>query len=144
MQASPSTKQIPILYIDHIDKGPFGQRFLRLQDNAAEIDAEILELVKGDSPNCLSIVYNNTEADLVLESLDIVVPNRDQFDLLVKSLKELVELQKEEVQHYTPTLQLLHYHWMGMGKQVSRDRGTTPGSATHSPMRHSKAIPASV
>lgn len=115
-QAATSTKQIPILYIDHVDKGPFSRRFLLLQNNADELDPDMRRLVEEESPKCLTIVYSSSDGDVVLESLDVVVPNREQYDVLVKTLKELVILQKDEVQQYTPTIQFLHYHWMGMGK----------------------------
>jgi len=74
----------------------------------------------GNCCCCLSIVYSSPEEQssetTLLESLDLVVPDPTQFRELVQTLQDLIVWQRRELEHYTRTLQFLHYHWMGLGK----------------------------
>ena len=70
---------------------------------------------------CLSIVYSSPEEQpssesSLLESLDLVVPDPAQYRELVQTLQDLIVWQRRELEHYTPTMQFLHFHWMGLGQ----------------------------
>ena len=105
-----TAKVIPVLSVDRVQKGCCSKRF----NQALEEDADLRDLLK-EGAQTLSIIYLSPETDQ-LEYLDLVVENDDNFQVLLSSLQDLVNLCEEEKQRYTNAVQFLHYHWSQLNK----------------------------
>jgi hypothetical protein len=52
-----------------------------------------------------------------LDTLDLIVPDLDALETFLTALKDLMDLTREEHMCYTKDMQVLHFHWMEMGKE---------------------------
>ena len=55
------------------------------------------------------------------DSLDLIIPSKNDYDELVLTLQNLLELYQEEEVCSNPDLALIHYHLVDMGKRIGSD-----------------------
>lgn len=111
---SGSVRVIALHWMDRFDRGSISPRFFQLEASAdPEFAREIAKYVTAEQ--CLFVVY--TSAENSLESLDLLVPDKKDYKLLVTALDDLMFLARKELQNYTANMQFLHFHWMCLGKE---------------------------
>jgi Phosphatidylinositol-specific phospholipase C, X domain/Phosphatidylinositol-specific phospholipase C, Y domain/C2 domain len=116
--ATTGHKSIALHWMDRVDRGSLmsSPRLTLLEQSHTGLDAAqraaVQKYIVADQ--CLSIVYTSSEGRL--ESLDVVVPSKTDFDALLTSVDELMYLARKELNRYTSRMQCLHYHWMCLGK----------------------------
>jgi len=119
-------KVISLEAIDRIQRGATSRRFLLARQDAQQASAaDVLALLDEErQAACLSIVYYRSGTSAVsssssnnLETLDLIVPNSADYEVLLASLEDLVSLHQEERQRFSPFLQLLHHYWVELGKE---------------------------
>ncbi|KAL3942518.1 MAG: hypothetical protein SGBAC_003294 [Bacillariaceae sp.] len=98
---------IDISRIDSIWKGQLTQRFTQCNDQSMEkTSLSILYLPSKYS-------YNN---HATLETIDLIVPDPRDFQLLVTTLQDLMTLYQVQKRSLGTPLRLLEYHCLDMGK----------------------------
>lgn len=107
-------KLIPLLHVDRVQTGapPVTARFAKCLANAVAADQLTATLEAGGG--ALAILYEvHDEANRVvrLDSLDLVVADKKDFDLLSGALHTLSALAALEVRQAVADLQVLRYHW---------------------------------
>ena len=108
-------KVISLEAVDRVQRGSTSHRFLLARQDAVVDGAfDVVKLIdEEDGPSCVSLVYR-THASL--ETLDLVVPNSIDFEVLLTTLEDLVALHHEERQRFCSSLQLLHHYWIDLDK----------------------------
>jgi hypothetical protein len=117
------TKIISLCAIDRIQSGSNSKRFVLARSDAlVEGSAEVVALLESDAA-CISIVYRDPHReDLTsLETLDLVVPNAADYEVLLTVLENLQALYLEEQQRQTANIQLLNQYWVELDKEWQTD-----------------------
>jgi hypothetical protein len=117
-------KRISLASFDRIQRGSSSKRFLVARREAVEGSSEeVLKLLDSDTA-CLSVVYTKHEnGNDTLDTLDLIVANAADYEVLLTVLENLHALHLEECQRQTGDIQLLHYYWVTMGKEWQSDMG---------------------
>lgn len=113
----------------HLD---FSSMF-REDDDATTLDGTVVtigsKLKASDYADAeyLSIVYYATDGmpGRELETLDLILLNHKDYDVLLNTLRELVERYKMEKQRYTYSTQFLKYHWLNTLHETESDSSIT-------------------
>lgn len=90
-----------------------------------------------DESNCLSIIYRVSTRDAAsftdvglgtgnkglrphrFETLDLLVPKDEDYDVLVRTLEDLMSLYREERKTYDHFSLFLQYQWIDLGKELN-------------------------
>jgi Phosphatidylinositol-specific phospholipase C, X domain/Phosphatidylinositol-specific phospholipase C, Y domain len=108
-----SVASVGLHWVDRVEKGSLGssQRFLLLENNAVVDDQNLKGLTESElEKRSLTLHYLSNNNDK-LESLDLVVPSQQQFDVLWNALEDLLDLAKLELNAQIASSQCLHYQW---------------------------------
>ena len=137
-----TAKGIVISTVVRLQLGGLSNRFLmaRLADKEVGVDVDLEE-----SSNSVSIIYRippESRGPHRFDTLDLVIPNDDDFNAFVTTLKDLMERHEAERQHYDQDILFLRFHWTEMKKEftdrlsasewtVLCDRMNVPVKKTH-------------
>ena len=101
--------------VDRLQRGLHTTKCRKAASVASDINPP--ELVRDvlTRDKVLSIIY---EEDGTYDSLDMSITDPHDFDTVLGTLAELVQLHKDERDSSSRELQLLQYHWTEMGKSL--------------------------
>ena len=60
-----------------------------------------------------------TDSSNVLASLDLVIPSHHEYELLITTLKHLIECNRQYILSVQNTILLMQHHWMELNKPLS-------------------------
>ena len=103
--APSSCKYISIWNIDRIQRGPNTVRFAKLEDK------KVSKQITNSEIDCLSIIYFSVETN-GLETMDLVVPDPVDYEVLLSALEDLVALSREERVRFLRSVEFVHYQWI--------------------------------
>ncbi|KAL7580239.1 hypothetical protein ACA910_012978 [Epithemia clementina (nom. ined.)] len=135
------TKTLELLRVDRIQKGMHTARFRRAtrtnaldtssdrsnnssnngQSNPLELIQEVLQKHKT-----LSIIY---EFEGHFESLDLAIPDPNDYQILVRALEGLIQMHNYERNCKTRELRLLQFHWIEMRKALEAETNNSNPTA---------------
>jgi hypothetical protein len=135
-----TARSINISAIDHIVRGQQTKRFALARVVALSNEGDtVMRLMLDSEAISLSVVYRATgeppvasgipmiDGSLVpkpsmdhrFATLDLILPNQQTYDTLLKALEELVTLHREETKRYARNILFLQLHWTDLGKEFS-------------------------
>ena len=134
------TKTLEFARVDRIQKGMHTARFGRASiindlelpsdntksshnhpSNPPELVQDLLQTHKT-----VSVIY---ETEGHYESLDLAIPDRDDYENVVHTLEGLIRLHHAERNSKTRELQLLQYHWLELRKPLETPKSTSSDAA---------------
>ena len=128
------TKTLELVRVDRIQKGLHSTRLLRATTSTTSVlenlnnDHHHRKIKNGSNlhppeliqdilqeQKTLSIIY---EAEGRFESLDLAIPDQDDYENVVHVLESLVSLHQNERRTKTRELQLLQHHWLELRRPM--------------------------
>lgn len=124
-------KQIPISSIDRIDRGQITKKFLNKTKESATMKMPIAEdklslsiifRISNQEVNDLTYqedLYVVTDSSNVLASLDLVIPSHHEYELLITTLKHLMECHRQYAVSVQNSILNMQYQWIELNKPFS-------------------------
>ena len=97
-------KVVSVASLDHVQRGGI-ESLAAIIDKA---DQETLQSFVDNKAECLTLVYAGGNGKL--ERLEWLVPDKQEYELLVNCLDDFLNLQKQEQGRYTGDLRFLQFH----------------------------------
>lgn len=135
-----TARTIEIGAIDHILRGQQTKRFALARVVALSNDGdEVMRLMLDSEIMSFSLVYrvpveaisgsgiamiDNTLAmrqgsSQRFETLDLILPNQQSYESLLRALENLVALHREEMKRFSRKILLMQLHWKDLGKTLA-------------------------
>jgi Phosphatidylinositol-specific phospholipase C, X domain/Phosphatidylinositol-specific phospholipase C, Y domain/C2 domain len=136
-----TVRTIDLATMDHVLQGQQSKRFAVAHDAALAQDGDtILKLLMDSESVSLSLVYRVALSHPLVsvgipmidgalaaakqhtpkyDTLDLILPNPESYNTLVKALQDLMQLRHQERMRYAKNILLLQLHWEDLGKQLT-------------------------
>ena len=105
-------KAIPLIHVDRLEIGRHTARFAK----AADLVDTALMSGEGGAFSLFYELYDEQNRVVRLESLDLVVPDRHDYQVLTGAIKTLLKLVPEQMRLYVHDVQWLRYQYSLLSK----------------------------